>query len=258
MLNEFLKEAVAIIVGKPSENIVEFLNRDKYTNEFIIAKKLDNTINQTRNILYKLSDQGVVSSMRKKDKKKGWYTYFWKIEVLKTLEFLKEYLGKRSEQTKHQIDSREVKRFYICERCNIEMNEENALLNDFTCNECGNVMSLKDNTKVLKELKRNFEKQAKELELVEEEIGKEKEKLDKRKEKELKKEQKEKEKKREEKKKARQKEKEKLNAKSKAKPSKKKTLKKQTKKVEKAKPSKKKIKKAPPKKSVKKTAKKRK
>ncbi|MDP2628973.1 MAG: hypothetical protein Q8P15_03695, partial [Nanoarchaeota archaeon] len=90
MLDKFLKEAVAVVVGKQWELIVDLLQNKNYVNEFIIAKKLNVTINQTRNILYKLADNGLVSSMRKKDKRKGWYTYFWKIEVMKCLEFLKD------------------------------------------------------------------------------------------------------------------------------------------------------------------------
>ncbi|MBI4116847.1 hypothetical protein HY449_03835 [Candidatus Pacearchaeota archaeon] len=200
---EFLKEVVVSVIGKPGEEVVNFLDPEKYVNEFIIAKKLDNNINQTRNILYKLSEHGLVSSTRKKDKKKGWYTYFWKFEIQKALEFLKEVIKKRIEQISNQIRSREKKTFYICERCGIEHNEENALLLDFTCNECGNVFSVKDNTKVLKEMKKNLEKQQRELEIVEQEIGKEKEKGEKRKIKEIKKEEDEKVRKRMEKKKER-------------------------------------------------------
>ncbi|MBU4070372.1 MAG: hypothetical protein KJ646_05290 [Nanoarchaeota archaeon] len=172
MLNDFLKEVVIIIVGKQAEDIADLLHSPKYVNEFIIAKKLGITINQTRNILYKISNYGLVSFIRKKDKKKGWYTYFWKIDVIKSLDFLKNVLLKKIEQINYQIKSRETKQFYICERCNVEFNEENALLKDFTCNECGGIFTMRDNTKLLRELKRNLDKFNKKLELVEEEIKK--------------------------------------------------------------------------------------
>jgi len=187
MLTKFLKEIIINVAGKQAEEIVDILDTKKYTNEFLIAKKLDITINQTRNILYRISDYGLVSSIRKKDKKKGWYTYFWRIEILKSLEFLKNLLIKRIDQLNHQIKSRETKEFYICERCNIEFNAENALLHNFTCNECGDTFVLKDNTKVLREFKKNLDRLKKELKLVEEEIKKEKEKIEKKKLKEIKK-----------------------------------------------------------------------
>ena len=52
MQEKFLKEVVGLVVGKQAEEIVELLDSKKYVNEFILAKKLDITINQTRNILY--------------------------------------------------------------------------------------------------------------------------------------------------------------------------------------------------------------
>ena len=104
---------MVFVVGKPGEIVAELLDGNKYLNEFLIAKKMDLTINQVRNLLYRLSDHGLVSSMRKKDKKKGWYTYFWKVEVLKTLEFLKGIFAKQIDQLKHKIKSRETKQFYI-------------------------------------------------------------------------------------------------------------------------------------------------
>jgi len=190
MLKKFLRDVITLIVGKQAEEIADLLNNKKHVNEFLIAKKLDITINQTRNILYKISNHGLVSFIRKKDKKKGWYTYFWKIDVLKSLEFLKAILIKKVNQINNQVKSRESKEFYICKRCNIEFNEENALLYDFTCNECGGIFSLKDNTKILREFKRNLDKLKKELSFIDEEINKEKEKLEKEKLKEIKKQEK--------------------------------------------------------------------
>jgi transcription factor E len=188
MLKNLLKEIVVLIAGKQAEQIVDLLDGKKYVNEFIIAKKLELTINQTRNILYKISDQGLVSFIRKKDKRKGWYTYFWKLEVIKCLEFLRTNILKKIEQVNYQIKSRETKEFYVCETCNIEFNEENALLHNFTCNECGNIVSRKDNSPVIKNYNRDLEKLKRELASVEEEWKLERDKLDKIKVKEAKKE----------------------------------------------------------------------
>ncbi|MBU0958838.1 MAG: hypothetical protein KKB31_02715 [Nanoarchaeota archaeon] len=185
MLTKFLKEVVILVVGKQAEPIAELLNSNKHVNEFIIAKKLGITINQTRNILYKISDYGLVSFVRKKDKRKGWYTYFWKIEILKALEFLKSVLLKKTEQIQNQINSRELKQFYFCEKCGIEFSEENALLHDFTCSECGGIFTVKDNTKLLKEFKKNLSRLNKEMELIDLEIEKERGKVDKKKSKDI-------------------------------------------------------------------------
>ncbi|HTY44196.1 MAG TPA: hypothetical protein VMC80_03060 [Patescibacteria group bacterium] len=188
MQQKFLKDAFSLIIGKQGEDIVNIIDSKKYVNEFLIAKKLDLTINQTRNILYKLLDSGLISSIRKKDKKKGWYTYFWKIESLKTMEFLRDTFLKKIEQFQSNIKSRESKQFYFCERCNIEYTGENALLNNFTCPECGSLLTLKDNTKVIEELRKEMDKIKKQKEILEQDISEEKEKLNKVRQKGLKKE----------------------------------------------------------------------
>ncbi len=188
MLQKFLKEIVIQIAGKQAEGIIDLLDRKKYINEFIIAKKLNLTVNQTRNFLYKISDYGLVSFIKKKDKRKGWYTYSWRIEILKCLEFLKGELIKKMDQISHQIKSRETKEFYVCERCNIEFNEENALVHNFMCNECGGIVARKDNTPVIREYNKQLDRLRRELNSVDEEYNIEKEKLDKGKVRQMKKE----------------------------------------------------------------------
>ncbi|HLA22943.1 MAG TPA: hypothetical protein VJZ93_00185 [Candidatus Nanoarchaeia archaeon] len=190
MLDKFLKEVVVEIVGKQYEEIVDLLNKEKYVNEFIVAKKMNLTVNQIRNILYRLSDNGVVSFIRKKDKRKGWYTYFWRIEILKSLELLKDTIVKKIGRVVNQISMRETKVFYVCRKCNIEMDEENALVHDFTCPECGSIFEIKDDSKLIKELRKNLEKYQSELPPLEKEINVEKEKRNKKKDKEVKKEEK--------------------------------------------------------------------
>lgn len=181
MTDVFLKEVIVYVAGKPAEPLADILSTKVYINEFLIAKKMSLVINQARNILYKLSDSGIVSSIRKKDKKKGWFTYFWKIEALKSLEFLSQILLKQIEQANSQLKTRESKQFYICDACNIELTGEKALLYNFTCNECGEIFKIKDNSKLIKELKKNLEKFNNKLAFVNSEIQKEKEKVGKQK-----------------------------------------------------------------------------
>ncbi len=191
MLNEILKEVVVSLVGKPGEGLSDLLNTPKHVNEFVIAKKLDLTINQTRNLLYKISDQGLLSSLKKKDKKKGWFTYFWKIDIMKTLEFYRSGLLARKSSIDNHINSRETKEFFECATCGIEVTAENALVYDFTCPECGKIFTQKDNTKVLKDLKNESDKIGKILGQVGEELARERAKLGKSRAREVAKEKKE-------------------------------------------------------------------
>jgi len=140
-----LKEIVTSLVGSSAQKAVDLLYDKKNVNEFLIAKHLKLTINQTRNILYKLSDEGLVSFIRKKDRKKGgWYIYFWTLSSGNSLSKFKEKLTRDLNGLENQLNLRKTKQFYTCPNCNIEYNEENALLNNYVCPECGEVLGLKN------------------------------------------------------------------------------------------------------------------
>ena len=167
---ELLRDIAVMVAGKNAGQIVDLLSDKKNVNEFIIAKKLGLTINQARNILYKLSDEGLVSFIRKKDKKKGWYTYFWTFNTDKALILLQKHISKEIEQLEHQLKSRESKRFYICRTCNTEVTEETALLHNFICSECGEVYELNDNRKAIGEMNSSINKLKRQLDEINREV----------------------------------------------------------------------------------------
>ena len=155
---DLLKDIVGDVGGKNSSVVVDLLYGKQNVNEFLIAKKLDLTINQTRNVLYKLSDEGLVSSVRKKDKKKGWYTYFWTFNVDKALILLKKNILRDMERLEHQLDSRIKKSFYKCKVCGVEVTEETALSHDFTCLECGEIYELSENKHLVNDITNQINK----------------------------------------------------------------------------------------------------
>jgi len=177
---DLLGNLVESLTGKMGRDILSILLDGPNINEFIIAKKLNLTINQTRNILYKLSDNGIVSFNRKKDKKKGWYTYFWTIDILKTLEFSENRILESIRNLHSQKRNRESKRFYICKTCGIEVSEETALLNNFTCTECGNVYEAQDSTDLLEDIDSKTSKFENELVKIKEHLEVERKKMGKK------------------------------------------------------------------------------
>lgn len=170
MHTKLLDDIVGSIAGKPAVDIVNILYGKKNVNEFLIAKKIKMTINQTRNVLYKLSDFGLVSFTRKKDKRKGWYTYFWTLNLDKIYELMEKILYKELDNLRNQLKSRKEKRFYICKTCDKDVSEETALLNNFSCRECGQVYELNTDPKIIKELESKINKFEKEQEAVKSEL----------------------------------------------------------------------------------------
>src|SRR3989344_2462220 len=77
---EFLsivEEFVSEVAGKESIKILNILKEQNNVSEFDMAEKLKMSINQVRNLLYKLNAHNLVFSTRKKDKDKGLYMYYW-------------------------------------------------------------------------------------------------------------------------------------------------------------------------------------
>jgi transcription factor E len=170
MQSKLLKSVVADLAGQSSELIIDILADKKDVNEFLIAKKMNLTINQVRNILYKLSAEGLVSFTRKKDKRKGWYIYFWTLNSEKCLIRLEEEIQRKINELETQLNNRATKRYYYCKSCNIEVNEETALEHDFTCQECAEVYELSDNEKPIKEITAKIKNKERELEQIRKEL----------------------------------------------------------------------------------------
>jgi len=163
---KLLYDLVEELAGADTGRIVEILFGKKDVNEFLIARKMELTINQVRNILYKLSADGLVSFIRKKDKRKGWYIYYWTLKTEKCLVKLEDSLVSKIEELKKILESRGVKRFYVCKSCDIEVGEEKALENGFSCEECAEVYELADNSGPIREAKVKVARVERNLKLI--------------------------------------------------------------------------------------------
>ncbi|MFH0711776.1 MAG: hypothetical protein V1889_01585 [archaeon] len=162
LLHDLVEELAGVNTGR----IVEILFGKKDVNEFLIAKRMELTINQVRNILYKLSVDGLVSFIRKKDRRKGWYIYYWTLKTEKCLVKLEGALVQRIEELKKVLENREEKRFYVCKSCAIEVNEEKALEHGFSCEECAEVYELADNSGPIRDTKAMIVRVEKNLKLI--------------------------------------------------------------------------------------------
>ena len=168
---KLLKDIVTSIAGVNATGLVDLLYGKKNVNEFLIAKKLKLNINQTRNILYKLVDEGLVSFIRKKDNKNGgWYTYYWTLDITKSLANLKNVVVKDMKNLQEQIATRQKGTFYHCPNCDMEFDEEQALLHNFTCPECGQVLVLRDNAELISKLQSSLAKRHEQLGIVDVEL----------------------------------------------------------------------------------------
>lgn len=155
-----------LIPTEEGKRIIDLLYNKKDVNEFLISKKIGLTINQVRNLLYKLASKNLVSAIRKRDKKKGWYIYFWTLHPDRCIEALKGFKEKKLDEIEHGIRSKINLTFYSCSNNCLVMKEETALLHDFFCPECGELtmpISMEKEIKKLNAEKEKIKKEIKEL-----------------------------------------------------------------------------------------------
>ena len=171
MTEQILKKIIPIYAGQNAEKLVDLLYKKQNVNEFLISKKMNLTINQTRNMLYKLADEGLVSFIRKKDKKKGgWYTYFWSLNIKKSLNKYKEKIEENILSLNERLKNLEKERYFHCKYCDLDYTEEDAIINEYKCKECGEVLEIKDNTQPTIQIKKDIEKLKQSLETISKEV----------------------------------------------------------------------------------------
>jgi len=250
---EVLEEFISLTLGEDILPLIHILWKRRNVSEFKLADRLNITVNQVRNMLYRLSEFNLVTSIRKKDKKKGWYIYYWSLNKKSVFNVIWKFRRKKYQEFTDRLKREEAGIFYVCPSGCMRVNMESAMEYDFYCQECGTLFMQQDNNRTIKNLKKRINEMAEELKEFEEHMDNirekakrkmvrdaakaakaEKERLSREAKKralKLKKAQKEKEEKRKEKKKA-----------VKKKVKKRKVVKKKIKKVKKKKPVKKKTK----------------
>ena len=170
MQQKLLRQLTEELAGEVAGPVVDILYNKKDVNEFLIAKKMDMTINQIRNILYKLSAEGLVSFIRKKDKRKGWYIYYWTLKTEKCLVKLEYAINHKMGYLFEALKNRENRRYYVCKTCDIEVGEERALEHGFSCEECFGVYELAEADKPIKEIKLEISRRERELKVIQGEL----------------------------------------------------------------------------------------
>lgn len=160
-----IEEAIIKIAGEEGMKIYFLLKEKQNISEFVLSDKLNLTINQIRNILYKFDKFGLVSSTRKKDRKKGWYIYYWTFNPYKAEDLIISIKKRKLEKYKTMAEKEESNIYYVCPKGCMKLNFENAFENQFQCLECGQLMQPEESEKIISKLK-------KEIEILEEEIRK--------------------------------------------------------------------------------------
>ena len=126
-------------------------------SEFLLAEKLELGINQVRNMLYRLQKYNLVTSMRKKDKKKGWYIYYWTFNTIHANSLLVTIKDEELTALEKRLKREEESDYYTCSKKCMRLNFINAMDNDFKCPICEGIVKQVDNSKIIKQLRKEIE-----------------------------------------------------------------------------------------------------
>jgi len=158
LTQEKIEQLAVQVGGELAVQIARFLlENGENISEFLIAEKLEVPINGIRKTLYILQENNLVTSMRKKDKKKGWYIYYWTFDTIQAGTLITRMKSERIKNLKRRLDIEQNSNYLTCSRKCMRLTFERALENNFACPECNDILKEVDNAVKVDSIRKELE-----------------------------------------------------------------------------------------------------
>ncbi len=143
----------AMIGGDEYLKVARSLLKTKDATDEEIASSTGLRINMVRKVLYDLFGKALITGIRVKDERKGWFVYRWRTRRDEVENFIRSQKKKISDRLQQRLDYESSSDFYHCgnEECR-KLPFQEALEEFFKCPSCGKVVNLKNNDKLKKSL----------------------------------------------------------------------------------------------------------
>jgi len=161
--SKIVEEIVSEVAGEDVLPLIKALRNKANVSEFKLADSIRKEINLTRNMLYRLYDNNLVSFIRKKDKKKGWYIYYWTFNQRRIRDLVQVLKKRKFERFNERLQREKTTQFYMCANKCVRLDFEQSHDFNFKCPECGSLLDMEDNSKKIKELEAELARLEKEL-----------------------------------------------------------------------------------------------
>jgi len=158
-----IEDTIRYVVGDDVIKLVKKLRKKENISEFKLADQLKEDIKRVRNKLYRLAEVNLVSFTRKKDKKKGWYIYYWTFKKEQIKFLYVKMKQERLAQLKEKLEEEQREQYFICSKKCVRLNFDQAVNFEFRCPECNGLVSQEDVSSEVKELKKEMKELEKEL-----------------------------------------------------------------------------------------------
>ncbi len=124
-----------------------------------IASSTGLRINMVRKVLYDLFGKSLITGIRVKDERKGWFVYRWRSRREEVENFIENQKKKICERLQQRLDYESSSEFYHCgnEDCP-RVTFEDSLEAMFKCPSCNQVLNLKKNDKAKKAFAKKIDK----------------------------------------------------------------------------------------------------
>ena len=154
---------VSEALGEDILPVVKVLKKQDNVSEFKIAEKTKLEVNTVRNILYRLYEKSLVTFVRKKDKLKGWYIYYWTLNADAIKWLVKSNKKTELEKLRERLSREKNFQYYLCSKKCMRVEFEQAMDFQFKCPECGELLNQEDTTQKIADLESEIKKYEKEL-----------------------------------------------------------------------------------------------
>jgi len=153
----FVKIA-SLIGGEEYHKVARaLLNTEDATDEEI-AGATGMRINIIRKVLYDMFGKALITGIRVKDEKKGWFVYRWRAKRDQAENFIENQKKKILDRLQKRLEYEESSEFYHCGRTNCpRIKFDYAMELFFKCPNCKNPLNMVNNEKVKDALRYKIE-----------------------------------------------------------------------------------------------------
>ncbi len=162
----FVKIA-AIIGGDEYLKVAISLLKSEDATDEEIASSTGLRINMVRRVLYDLFGKSLITGIRVKDERKGWFVYRWRTRREEVEQFIEKQKKKIAERLQQRLDYENASDFYHCgnDEC-LRITFEDALESMFKCPSCGAILNLKKNERSRKAYSRKIDEIRRDMQQV--------------------------------------------------------------------------------------------
>ena len=154
----------SLIGGEEYNQVAKALLKSEDSTDEEIAVSTGLRINIIRKVLYDLFGKALITGIRVKDEKKGWFVYRWRAKRDNVDNFIDNQKKKILERLQSRLEYEESSEFYHCEdsKCD-RIKFDYAIELFFKCPTCNEPLNMVDNSKLKDALRSKIEQLSNDL-----------------------------------------------------------------------------------------------